>query len=131
MVECTRIGGMRWEISVDFVSVDPNFRDMIFSLLSIRPDPFTGRSSPKNAKTREPINSASGPSKPYEVWRLELSAHAHVPHSRLIAGQQRNAIEATFIENNLYEATQRVKLFFGANKRQNGTVLTSGVFYAQ
>jgi hypothetical protein len=59
----------------------------------------------KTQKPRQPINLASGPSKTYEVWRLELSAHAHVPHSRQFAGQQRNVIEATFIKDNLYEAT--------------------------
>jgi hypothetical protein len=60
----------------------------------------------KTQKARAPIILASGPSKPYEVWRLQLSAHAHVPHIRQIAGQQRAAARAILIENNLYEAKQ-------------------------
>jgi hypothetical protein len=95
--------------------VNPIFRDIIFSQADrIIRRPLNGSNvmrtlqrvpRPKKQKARAPIILASGPSKPYEVWRLQLSAHAHVPHSRQIAGQQRNVIEATLIENNLYEAT--------------------------
>jgi hypothetical protein len=69
----------------------------------------------KTQKARAPINLASGSSKPYEVWRLQLSAHAHVPHGRQIAGQQRTMAKATLIGNNLYEPKQPVKLFFTTN----------------